>query len=188
MLRLRHGALATLGLVALAGCGSTAPTATTGTSAFYTAPGDTQPTPAALPDPKRARGRHQHHKAHPVSHPRVPLKQTPPKVPVAPRPTYTLAAIQHATYQLANIDGGDGSNQSALIADFQGLSGKCREAPERLAGEIWASERDLHRHGIQQDAEDVANHLAQVGGALGADEIPTNCAALLGAYLVLKEP
>lgn len=88
--------------------------------------------------------------------------------------------------RLATVDG-NAAEARAITADFEGLRGKCREAPSRLAGEIWASERDLHQHGIQENAEDVANHLARVAGGLSSSATPTNCASLLAAYLVLRE-
>jgi hypothetical protein len=61
------------------------------------------------------------------------------------------------------------------------------ESPEKLAAEIWASDHDLHKSGVQEDAVSVRNRLASVAGGLSTTATPMNCASLLAAYLVLRE-
>jgi hypothetical protein len=84
-------------------------------------------------------------------------------------------------------DSYDDSSPQEITADFVKLGGKCREAPERLAAEIWASEQDLHKNHVGEDAEDVTAHLTTAASGLGKAATPTSCAALLAAYLVLRE-
>lgn len=178
----------------LAGCGSGGTSTTSGTaeqpaeatSATATQSGASAPT---------AHRRHHRRRPAPVSstttsatHSMSVTSSSSSSTTAAPSgPT---PAIQKAVDQLLTVDTGappTSSDTQAVTADFVRLQGKCRETPEKLASEIWASDQDLHKNGRQGNAVSVTHDLVTVVGGLPAKATPTNCASLLAAYLVMRE-
>jgi hypothetical protein len=92
----------------------------------------------------------------------------------------TAAAAQKlATFQ----PGAEGAFESAL----NDLKPVCRENPDKLAAEIWASWQDLKKNNRPTSLLHVAQALDTVGSGLTPNAEPTNCASLLAAYLVTAE-
>ena len=97
-----------------------------------------------------------------------------------------------AAQQLATIqEGGTPSAGDPLVASFEtalnDLQPVCTESPDKLASEIWASWQDLQKNNRPTSLLHVARALDTVGGGLTSNAEPTNCAALLAAYLVTAE-
>ena len=64
------------------------------------------------------------------------------------------------------------------------LAPACKESRHRLAGEIWASWKDLHKNGKNDSILSVLVHIREsIPSSLGR----TNCAGIMAAYLVLRE-
>lgn len=97
-------------------------------------------------------------------------------------PAEKLAAIQ---------EGGTPSTGDPLVARFQSALNQvkpaCRESQEKVASEIWASWQDLQKNNRPTTLLHVAQALGTVTSGLTSNAEPTNCAALLAAYLVTAE-
>jgi hypothetical protein len=198
MTRKLVAACAAAGVAALAGCGSnTGTTSSTASSAATVAatPTMTSSAPAAPPpvEPRPKHRRHRRRRPASVSSTTTSLTNTSTATSSASTssaPAGPTPAIRKALNELLTVDTGappTAGDTQAVTADFVRLQGKCRESPEKLAAEIWASDQDLRKNGVQEDAVSVSNHLATVAGGLSTKATPTNCASLLAAYLVLRE-
>lgn len=92
----------------------------------------------------------------------------------------TAAAAQ----KLATFQPDAESAFEAVLSDLQPV---CRESPDKVSGEIWASWKDLQKNNRPTSLLHVARALDTVGSGLTPNAEPTNCAALLAAYLVTAE-
>ena len=98
----------------------------------------------------------------------------------APPASPTAAAAQ----KLATIQPGAESAFEAALNDLQPV---CRESPDKVAGFIYAGWEDLKKNNRPTSLLHVAQALDTVGSGLTPNAEPTNCAALLAAYLVTAE-
>jgi hypothetical protein len=90
-----------------------------------------------------------------------------------------------AAQELASLEPGDDPSQfQSVLVD---LKPACREGPEKLASEIWASWQDLRKNNRPTTLLHVAQALDTVGSGLTPNAEPTNCASLLAAYPVTAE-
>jgi len=90
-----------------------------------------------------------------------------------------------AAQDLASLEPGD--DPSAFQTVLTDLRPVCREDPEKVASEIWASWQDLKKNNRPTSLLHVAQALDTVGSGLTPNARPTNCASLLAAYLVTAE-
>lgn len=160
------GALVMLG-VSIQGCGSTT---STGTQA---AQPSTTTTTALVAQPSTA--------------PSGPASQPSATTSSAAGTVASAAAVQLASYQ----ENSQAQPSDPLALAFQkalnALKPICRESSDRVAAESWASWKDLLKNNRNVPLLQVVHDLQRLGGGLSSNARPTDCAALLAAYLVQVE-
>ncbi len=100
-------------------------------------------------------------------------------------------SIQSPAYKLAVYDLGhapDASTVQQYQIALDGLKPYCKEDEEKLAGEVWTSEKDLRKNGIIHETN--LTLLGDTRGSLGPGNQynVTDCSGILSAYLALREP
>jgi len=97
-------------------------------------------------------------------------------------------SIQSPAYKLAVYDLGhppDASTVQQYQIALDRLKPYCLESEEKLAGEVWTSEKDLRKNGIVHETN--LTLLGYTSGSVGG--MPhTNCLGILSAYLAIREP
>ncbi len=96
-------------------------------------------------------------------------------------PAYTLAA-----YDLGHAPDASTVQQYQIALD--GLKPYCIESEEKLAGEVWTSEKDLRKNGIIHETN--LTLLGDTSSSFGSKSPhnTTDCLGILSAYLALREP
>lgn len=97
--------------------------------------------------------------------------------------------IQSPAYKLAAYDLGHAPNASTE-AQYQlaldGLKPYCIESEEKLAGEVWTSEKDLRKNGITQETN--LTLLSYTRSSFPSNSRPTDCLGVLAVHLSQLEP
>lgn len=114
--------------------------------------------------------------------------------------THTLSrdshnlTIQSPAYNLAAYDLGH-TPDASTVAQYQqaldGLQPFCLESEDKLAGEVWTSEKDLRRNGITHETNlTLLGHIRGSFQPSGphSKSPQTDCLGILSAYLSLREP
>ncbi len=97
-------------------------------------------------------------------------------------------SIQSPAYKLAVYDLGhppDASTVQQYQIALDRLKPYCLESEEKLAGEVWTSEKDLRKNGIVHETN--LTLLGYTSGSVGGKP-HTNCLGILSAYLAIREP
>jgi hypothetical protein len=99
--------------------------------------------------------------------------------------------IQSSAYKLAAYDLGHAPDAST-VAQYQialdGLKPFCMESEEKLAGEVWTSEKGLRKNGIIHETNlTLLGHTRSSFGSNSPHKV-TNCLGVLSAYLAVREP
>ena len=96
-------------------------------------------------------------------------------------PAYTLAA-----YDLGHAP--DASTVAQYQISLDGLKPFCIESQEKLAGEVWTSEKDLRKNGITHETNLTLLGYTRSSFASSSPHKVTNCLGVLSAYLAVREP
>ncbi len=111
-----------------------------------------------------------------------PATQDTQTAQIAPSP-------ESPAYKLALYDSGYAPD-ATTVAKYQSaldvLKQHCTEDEPTLASEIWASWKDLESNKVTD--ETILSLMAHITQSVPASAAPTDCRAVMAAYLLMREP